>query len=95
MVTIVGEVGRRRDTPARCSDLVAALARHGARVEYSEIDAIEGAGTGDALLSFASKFGANVIVMGAHGHLRWHELILGGTTRRVLEAMQVPVLLSN
>ncbi|WP_235025506.1 universal stress protein [Caballeronia terrestris] len=55
----------------------------------------DGARTGETLLSFGSEFGANLIVMGAYGHSRWHELILGGATRTVLEATQVPVLMSN
>ena len=95
MVTIVGDTDEPRGTRARGSDLVAALERHGKRVEHSEIHGNEGAVTGETLLSFASEFGANLVVMGTYGHSRWHELILGGTTRTVLEAMRVPVLMSN
>ncbi|SAL64072.1 universal stress protein [Caballeronia humi] len=95
MITIVGEADKRRGPRARGLDLVAALARQGARVEHSEINVKDGARTGETLLSFGSEFGANLIVMGAYGHSRWHELILGGATRTVLEATQVPVLMSN
>ncbi|SAL81964.1 universal stress protein family protein [Caballeronia choica] len=95
MITIVAEAEERRDPRARGSDLVATLARHGVQVEQSEIEVKDGARTGETLLSFASEFGADLIVMGAYGHSRWHELILGGATQTVLEAAQVPVLMSN
>jgi nucleotide-binding universal stress UspA family protein len=37
-------------------------------------------GIGDALLSRAADLGADLIVMGAYGHARWSERILGGAT---------------
>jgi nucleotide-binding universal stress UspA family protein len=36
-----------------------------------------------------------MIVMGAYGHARARELILGGATRGVLASMTVPVLMSH
>ncbi|MGN5480799.1 hypothetical protein ACTMU2_41010 [Cupriavidus basilensis] len=33
--------------------------------------------------------------MGAYGHGRMRELVLGGVTRTILESMTVPVLLSH
>jgi nucleotide-binding universal stress UspA family protein len=33
--------------------------------------------------------------MGAYGHSRLRELVLGGATRTILEAMTVPVLMSH
>jgi len=79
------------------SDDLASLAewlkRHGvavqARVETTEI------AVADALLSRASDLGADLIVMGAFGHARWRERILGGATRAILASMTVPVLLSH
>jgi len=46
---------------------------------------------GEVLLSRA----ADLIVMGAYGHSRVREMLLGGTTRSVLRSMTVPVLLSH
>jgi nucleotide-binding universal stress UspA family protein len=94
MVTI-NEKGEDRDNRACVSDLLVALARQGARVEYREIQGVDGAGPGETLLSFASGFGANIIVMGAYGHSRWQELILGGMSRTVFASMRIPVLMSN
>jgi nucleotide-binding universal stress UspA family protein len=71
------------------AELAKALARHGIkttaeRLARSEVDA------GEALLSHASDVGADLIVMGAYGHGRLREFILGGATRTILQAMTVP-----
>jgi nucleotide-binding universal stress UspA family protein len=49
----------------------------------------------DALLSRASDTNADLIVMGAYGHSRWAERVLGGATRGLLASMTVPVLMSH
>ena len=49
------------------------------------------AGIGDAILSAAADFGADLIVMGAYGHSRTRQWIMGGATRSLLEAMTLPV----
>jgi nucleotide-binding universal stress UspA family protein len=50
---------------------------------------------GEALLSRAADLGTDLIVMGAYGHSRWSERVLGGATRGLLEHMTVPVLMSH
>jgi nucleotide-binding universal stress UspA family protein len=50
---------------------------------------------GDALLSRAADLAVDLIVMGAWGHSRWAERVLGGATRTLLEHMTVPVLMSH
>ena len=45
------------------------------------------------ILSAAEKFSADLIVMGAYGHTRIRELILGSTTSHVLRKANIPVLL--
>ena len=47
------------------------------------------------LLSALSDQGAELLVMGAYGHHRLQELLLGGVTRHVLSEMTVPVLMSH
>jgi nucleotide-binding universal stress UspA family protein len=59
------------------------------RVERTEI------GIADAMLSRAADFGTDLIVMGAYGHARWAERVLGGATRGLLQTMTVPVLMSH
>ena len=52
-------------------------------------------GVGDALLSAVTDYSIDLLVMGAFGHSRVRELILGGATRQVLKTMTVPVVFSN
>jgi len=54
-----------------------------------------GAGIADAMLSHAADTNADLIVMGAYGHSRWAERVLGGATRGLLASMTVPVLMSH
>jgi nucleotide-binding universal stress UspA family protein len=50
---------------------------------------------GEAVQSHAADIDADLIVMGAYGHSRLWELVLGGVTRSMLESMTVPVLMSH
>lgn len=43
----------------------------------------------------AIETGASMIVMGAYGHSRFREAILGGATRNMLEQAQVPVFMAR
>ena len=47
--------------------------------------------TTDAIIGQAADMNADLIVMGAYGHARLREIILGGVTRDLLK--QAPVLL--
>ena len=49
----------------------------------------------DVLVSSLADRGADLLVMGAWGHSRWRELVLGGVTRDVLKQATVPVLMSH
>jgi nucleotide-binding universal stress UspA family protein len=51
--------------------------------------------TGQWLLSRAADLGSDLVVMGAYGHARMRELVLGGVTRTMLQAMTIPVLMSH
>ena len=66
---------------------------HGVAVEPVELLAPDS--VADALLSKASAVEADLLVMGAYGRSRWTERVFGGTTRRVLEAAALPVLVSH
>lgn len=70
------------------------LARHRVDVKINHIIR-EKIDVADALLSHAADSSADLIVMGAYGHSRLRELILGGVTRSILRSMTVPALMSH
>ena len=81
----------RRDPGA---DIAAHLARHGVTVEADHVTS-DDLDVGDLLLSRAADMSADMMVMGAYGHARWSELLLGGVTNVVLSNQTVPVLMSH
>ncbi len=76
------------------ADIAAHLARHAVPVTVKTVPS-GGLDPGDVLLSTAADEGADLLVMGAYGHSRLRELILGGTTKHIIEHMTVPVLFSH
>ncbi|MET3650612.1 universal stress protein [Dyella japonica] len=50
---------------------------------------------GPALLAAARKHSVDCLIMGAYGHARVRERILGGATRHVLEHADMPVLMQH
>lgn len=74
--------------------MTAHLARHGVKAELRRLVSA-GLGVGDVLLNAVSDEGADLVVMGAYGHSRVRELVLGGATRTLFRQMTAPVLLSH
>ena len=70
------------------------LARHGVRAEISVIAATMPR-TADVLARHCEDQQADLLVMGAYGHSRFREAILGGATRDMLELAEVPVLMAH
>ena len=91
-VVMVGDNRRADELPG--ADLGEHLARHGLKVEVKQLVA-DGIDIGNALLSYAADCGADFLVMGGYGHSRLREFVLGGTTRRILESMTVPILMAH
>lgn len=59
-------------------------------IKYSE-----NIGVGNTILNAASDIASDLIVMGAYGHSRMRQWIMGGASRTLLSTMTVPVLLSH
>ncbi len=76
------------------AEIAAALARHGVKCEASSTVARD-LDVASTLLSSLADQSADLLVMGAYGHSRIREFVLGGATRDVLAHMTVPVLMSH
>ena len=69
------------------------LTRHGISATLKKLPAAQD--VGETLLSYAADSGADFMVMGAYGHSRLREFVLGGTTRTILNSMTIPVLMAH
>ncbi len=70
------------------------LARHGVRCEIDVLSKTMSR-VSDVLNRHALDTAAEMIVMGAYGHSRFREAILGGATRNMLEQAKVPVFMAH
>ena len=70
------------------------LSRHGVRVEVDVLSKTQPR-VSDVLLRHATDTETDMIVMGAYGHSRFREAILGGATRNMLEQANIPVFLAH
>ncbi|KQP72703.1 universal stress protein UspA [Methylobacterium sp. Leaf111] len=75
-------------------DVAAYLSGHGAAVTTHLLPS-PGAEAAEAVLQFARRADADLIVMGAYGHTRLREWIFGGATRDVLQATTLCCLMSH
>ncbi len=80
---------------ARPGEVVRYLAWHGVRADAIEASATGSGKIGQILLDQASQAGADLMVMGAYGHSRLKEMILGGATHEVLGHAVLPVLMAH
>ena len=91
-----GGAGEGGDVDANLSDLGVAsfLARHDieAKIRQEVADDID---VGNMILSRAADLSVDLIVMGGYSRPRLSEVVLGGVTRLMLQAMTVPVLMSH
>lgn len=70
------------------------LARHSVRAEVSVL-AKTLPKVSEILLRHVHDRDADLLVMGAYGHSRFREAILGGATRAILEGTDVPVFMAH
>jgi nucleotide-binding universal stress UspA family protein len=80
--------------PASLAALVAYLNGHGIAVAHHDTGC-KGRSIGEALQEDAVEHDAGLLVMGAYGHNRLREFVLGGATRTVLTNLRLPVLMSH
>lgn len=75
-------------------DLSAYLRHQGIEALAKEADFAD-SDAGEAILRHAKEDDSDLIVMGSYGRSRFHEWVLGGATRHVLEHMSVPVFMAH
>lgn len=75
------------------SDIGLYLARHGIKVEVTAGHA--GRNVGEALLAHARDAGSDLIVMGAYGHSRFRDILLGGATGTALRTSTLPLWMAH
>lgn len=79
-------------TPGK--DMAVHLGRHGVTVRVNNMDGM-GRSEGRALLDCAISVGADMLVLGAYGHCRAEEWLLGGVTRELTQTSPTPLLLAH
>ena len=92
IVTVTNE--KRIDTSRSGPELAKHLARHGVDVVLETVDAA-GRGIYDALEAATRVHDSDLLVMGAYGHSRLREFVLGGATRSMIMRPPLPVMLSH
>jgi nucleotide-binding universal stress UspA family protein len=95
VLTVDPESSRIHTTGVPFDDLSAYCTAH----NYPSTTLVEmrhdGGGTGQTILKAAHKYDCDLIVMGAYGHNKLQELVMGGATRTLLASMTMPVLFSH
>lgn len=92
VVTVTQE--KTIDTKRSVTELAMHLAFHGIEVVLDVEDAA-GRTIGQALEDYASASEIDLLVMGAYGHSRLRDFILGGATKTIIAHPPLPVLLSH
>ncbi|OAP35083.1 universal stress protein [Sinorhizobium glycinis] len=91
-VVLVDPTASRWNGDEPGADVATYLARHGINVTVDRLPSA-GRGVEEVLNQRAMDTGADLIVIGAYGHMRLRERIFGGVTNAMIEAPIVPVLM--
>jgi nucleotide-binding universal stress UspA family protein len=84
----------KKEADKRLESLKTYLSNHG--IKATEVLGVTGVkDVGEAMLDTVRHAGLDMIVMGAYGHSRFREMVLGGATRHVLEHTTVPIFMSH
>lgn len=92
VVIVFGE--KQIATTCVTGDLERFMAAHQVHYSLHQLDA-DGKPVSELLLRHAAEINAGLLVMGAYGHSRMREFVLGGASRGVIDHVTLPVLLSH
>ena len=92
VVTILNE--KQLDNKHSAEELSKNLSRHGIDVVLERVDA-RGRPIGEVLEVYVASHDVDLLVMGAYGHSRLREFVLGGATKSLLSKPPLPILFSH
>ncbi|HJT41939.1 MAG TPA: universal stress protein [Rhizomicrobium sp.] len=92
ILSVLGEKGIH--TTCAVGDLEKYLAAYQVKYTLEQVS-LKDVTIGDRVLSYASEVKADMLVMGAYGHSRLREFVLGGATRGVLSDPKLPIFVSH
>ena len=92
LIAVGGE--KRFQTNLKPEAIVAKLEKKGLKARFERTE-LNKRSIADALQESATDAGASMLVMGAYGHSRFREFVLGGATRGILDRPRLPVMLSH
>ena len=91
MVTVEGAI-----VPGpKAADMLDYLSSHNIRGIESKVKPAPRSSTGEAILVEARRLGADLLIKGAYTQSRLRQMIFGGATQHILQAADIPVLLSH
>jgi nucleotide-binding universal stress UspA family protein len=94
-IHIVGVTGEKEIvTTATATDLEKFMHAHGLSFHYRALEK-QRASVTEQLFDQAREIDADLLVMGAYGHSRFSEFVLGGATLDALDDPPLPILLSH
>jgi len=94
VVTINAKAEDPENAGIPAADIGLHLARHGIETQTKCLYGAPAA-VGELLLEAARDESADLLVMGAYGHARFREILLGGVTAHVLAHADIPTLLAH
>ncbi len=92
-ICVVTVAGEKDVSHGNRKALAAHFERQGLAAELIQLEA-QGRPVGTVLQRHIEQLGGGLLVMGAFGHSRLRDFVLGGATRSVLEELRHPVLMS-
>lgn len=92
----VVQVSGEKELPSSASlaDITRHLSLHGIAATPIQVP-VDGGDTAATLQGFCERDGYDLLVMGAFGHSRVRQFVLGGVTRSVLSEPRLPILISH
>ena len=91
---VLSFAARVEEGESSCAEVARHLETHGIKAR-TDVMLVQDFGIMDMLLNRVCDRGADLLVMGAHGHIGFPFVSRGAGTRYILQHMTVPVLMSN